>query len=190
MLRAAIKLIARRGLSGTTLADIGLAAGYSRGLPAFRYGNKLGLLEALLQSMDTWFDQRLTASLLDRKGLAALQTRIAAHLDAMRTSPLATSALYSIFIESLFGMPELKPKITELTDRWRNVLAADLRNGQTRGEVRPDIDCDQQPIIILCALRGLIIDHTMDSTTTDLRTIETALKRIVDEMACSGMSER
>ncbi len=52
-----------------------------------------------------------------QEGLAALQTRIAAHLDAMRTSPLATSALYSIFIESLFGMPELKPKITELTDR-------------------------------------------------------------------------
>jgi AcrR family transcriptional regulator len=184
MLRAAIKLVARRGLSGTNLADIGLLAGYSRGLPLFRYGSKLGLFEALLQSMDSWFDQRLETALRDKQGLAALRARMAAHLGGMRSSPLATSALYSIFIESLFGMPELKPQIAVLTGRWRHGLAADLREGQVRGEIRPDIDCDQQATIILCALRGLMIDHMMDPKTTDLHTIELALSRIVDEMAC------
>jgi len=184
MLQATIELVARRGVSGTNLADIGLLAGYSRGLPLFRYGSKLWLFEALLQSMDAWFDRRLTADLRDKQGLASLRARIAAHLDEMRGSPLATSALYSIFIESLFGMPELKPKIAELTNRWRSGLAADLRDGQARGEIRAEIDCDQQATIILCALRGLMIDHMMDGATTDLRTVELALSRIVNEMAC------
>jgi AcrR family transcriptional regulator len=184
MLRAAIKLVARRGLSGTNLADVGLLAGYSRGLPLFRYGSKLGLFEALLQSMDSWFDRRLAAALQGKQGLAALRARMTAHLDGMRSNPLATSALYSIFIESLFGMPELKPQIAALTGRWRQGLAADLREGQVRGEIRPDIDCNQQATIILCALRGLMIDHMMDPKTTTLHAVEFALLHIVDEMVC------
>jgi AcrR family transcriptional regulator len=185
MLRAASELIARQGLSGTTLADIGQAAGYSRGLPVWRYGSKLGLIAALLESMDGWLETHLAGTIDGKQGVAALRARIAAHLEAMRGSPIATSAFYCIFIESLFAMPELKPHVTQWTDRWRKGFAADVRAGQARGEIRTDIDADEQATLILCSLRGLIIDHMMDPETTDLHTVDAALSRIVDAMLCT-----
>jgi AcrR family transcriptional regulator len=182
MLRAASELIARRGLSGTTLADIGQAAGYSRGLPVWRYGSKLGLVAALLESMDAWLEAHLTRATEGRHGLAALRARIGAHIEAMRSSPIGTSAFYSIFIESLFAMPELKPYVTQWTDRWRKGFAADIRTGQERGEIRSDVSAGEQATLILCALRGLIIDHMIDPETTGLHTVDAALLRVVDEM--------
>jgi AcrR family transcriptional regulator len=185
MLRAASELIAHRGLSGTTLADIGQAAGYSRGLPVWRYGSKLGLVAALLESMDAWLEAHLTRATEGKQGVAALRARIGAHIEAMRTSPTGTLAFYSIFIESLFVMPELKPHVTRWTDRWRKGFATDIRAGQKRGEIRSDIDADIQATLILCALRGLIIDHMIDAETTDLRTMDEALSRVVDGMLCA-----
>lgn len=185
MLRAAAELIARRGLSGTTLADIGQAAGYSRGLPVWRYGSKLALIAALLESMDAWLEAHLARSTEGKHGLAALRARIGAHIEAMRSSPIGTSAFYSIFIESLFAMPELKPYVTQWTDRWRKGFAADIRAAQVRGEIRSDVGADEQATLILCALRGLIIDHMIDPETTDLHTVDVALLRIVDGMLCT-----
>lgn len=185
MLRAASELIARRGLSGTTLADIGQAAGYSRGLPVWRYGSKLGLVAALLESMDAWLEAHLALATEGKHGLAALRARIGAHIEAMRTSPIGTSAFYSIFIESLFVMPELKPHVTQWTDRWRKGFAADIRAGQEHGEIRSDVGADVQATLILCTLRGLIIDHMIDPETTDLHTVDLALSRVVDGMRCA-----
>ena len=52
MMRAALKLIAEKGSSGISMAQIGLEAGYSRGLPAERFGNKVALLEAVVDFSD------------------------------------------------------------------------------------------------------------------------------------------
>lgn len=46
LLRAAIELLATRGYDGFTLAEVGKAAGYSRGLPAHYFGCKEELLAA------------------------------------------------------------------------------------------------------------------------------------------------
>lgn len=48
MMLAALKLIAEKGSTGISMAEVGLAAGYSSGLPAARYGSKLAMLEAVV----------------------------------------------------------------------------------------------------------------------------------------------
>src|SRR5690606_32978246 len=55
ILEAALEIVARRGSVRMTLAEVGEAAGYSRGLPAQRFGNKAGLLRALAASIGTRF---------------------------------------------------------------------------------------------------------------------------------------
>src|ERR1700754_4204391 len=81
MIKAAIQLIARQGGGNTSLAEVGLAAGYSRGLPVDRYGSKVGLSAAVLQSMEIWFDRLLSNALQNKRGLEAVTTRIATHLN-------------------------------------------------------------------------------------------------------------
>src|SRR5690349_12121056 len=47
LLKAAVRIVAQHGLERFTLADVGEAAGYSRGLPAHYFGSKEGLVGAL-----------------------------------------------------------------------------------------------------------------------------------------------
>ena len=49
LLDAAEELFAEQGVAGTTLAEIGLRAGYSRGLGAFSFGTKARLVERVAQ---------------------------------------------------------------------------------------------------------------------------------------------
>ena len=87
-------------------------------------------------------------------------------------------------------MPELKPYIAAKNDGWRRNLAAHLQDAQAAGEIRPDVDCDQQATIIHCLLRGLIIDHMIDATTTTLQMIEAAVSRIIADIAVADTPQR
>jgi len=122
MLRAAARLFAERGVSGTSLADVGVAAGYSRGLPVERFGTKLGLIVALLDAMDAWFQAHISKVLVGVEGscrrLGCAWRRIWPASSATRPS---TAALYSIYTESLFVMPELQSHVALVTGplvRW------------------------------------------------------------------------
>ena len=168
MLRAAARLIARRGVAGTSLADVGVAAGYSRGLPVERFGSKLGLIKMLLEATDSWFQAHLARTLVGASGLQALRLRIEAHLGSIERSRSATAALYSIYMESLCVMPELKPAVADFTNRWRLGLATHLREAQVAGHLDKDIDCAAEAGFMLAAMRGLMIQHLMDQASSDL----------------------
>lgn len=185
MLRAAMKLFARQGVSGTSLAEVGLAAGYSRGLPVDRHGSKRGLIEALLDSMAAWFEARVAERVSNRQGVAAVLERIEAHVDGARESRLATTALYAIYLESLAAMPALRPKVGALLERWRGELAVGLHQAREAGEIRDDIDCEQHAAIILGALRGLVIEHLMADAKTDLDAIRDAVAGLVRQAMTS-----
>ena len=119
MLRAATELIAKHGSAGVSLAKIGVAAGYSRGLPTERYGSKSNLLEAVIDASDAWFQRRLAARLAGRSGLDSLRERIRAHLDTVRESRVPTVALFLLIIDSAATLPELRPRVQRLNERWR-----------------------------------------------------------------------
>jgi AcrR family transcriptional regulator len=186
MLRALTRLISRHGVSGTSLADVGVAAGYSRGLPVERFGSKRAMIESLLESMDVWFRHSLVAKLDGKRGLAALVARIDAHLDGARRSRTATAALFSIYVESLCVMPELRPRVALVTDGWRQGIAGHLREGQSLGEVRKGIDCDRHAAVILGAMRGLLIQHLMDEASTELEHVRAAVLTLAHDVAQSS----
>jgi len=167
MLRAAARLFAERGVSGTSLADVGVAAGYSRGLPVERFGTKLGLITALLDAMDAWF-QVHTARLLDgAKGMRAVELRMDAHLASVERDATSTAALYSIYTESLFAMSELQPHVARVTGRWCEGLADNLREARREGEIGRRVDCDGEARFLLAAMRGLVIQYLLDRSDAD-----------------------
>lgn len=159
MLRAASQLIGRQGLGATSLAEIGLAAGYSSGLPVVRYGSKLGLLEALLDDMDRWCEATYTAATKGRRGLDSLRARIAAHVGSTRTLPEGTAAFQAMVIEARYSFPSLEKRLTALIQRWRQGFRDDLLDAQRLGEVPADMDCDAYADLIHGAMRGMLIDR-------------------------------
>lgn len=167
MLSAAARLFAGRGVSGTSLADVGVAAGYSRGLPVERFGSKLGLITALLDSMDAWFQAHIVRALKDAKGMKAVRLRMEAHLASVDRDAISTAALYSVYAESLFVMSELQPHVAAVTGRWREGLAANLRQARRAGEIGRRVDCDAEARFLLSAMRGLVIQYLLDRSAAD-----------------------
>jgi AcrR family transcriptional regulator len=167
MLRAAARLFAERGVSGTSLADVGVAAGYSRGLPVERFGSKLGLITALLGAMDAWFQAHIARALKDATGMKAVRLRMEAHLASVDRDAISTAALYSVYTESLFVMSELQPHVAAVTGRWREGLAANLREARRAGEIGRRVDCEGEARFLLSAMRGLVIQYLLDRSAAD-----------------------
>ena len=167
MLRAAARLFAERGVSGTSLADVGMAAGYSRGLPVERYNSKLGLITALLDAMDAWFQAHIATVLEGARGMQAVRLRMAAHLASVERDITSTAALYSIYTESLFVMPELQPHVARVTGRWCDGRADNLRQARRAGEIGRRVDCGGEARFLLAAMRGLVIQYLLDRSDAD-----------------------
>ncbi|MCH8249022.1 MAG: TetR/AcrR family transcriptional regulator [Proteobacteria bacterium] len=80
MLDAALDLILKYGTEKTTLAMIGEAAGYSRGLATYRFGSKAGLYDEICKSISRNWLEYLTRGVGDKVGIEAM----CAALDAIR----------------------------------------------------------------------------------------------------------
>lgn len=168
MIAAALKLIARHGSTGASLAQIGVEAGYSRGLPVARFGTKLALLEAVVDAHDAWFHRRLARALGDAKGLEALFIRMATHMAGARDSADATIAVYQLYVESMGAVAELRPRIQTLGETYRQGFRRHLEEARVLGEIRADVDVDQYATMVLGAVRGVIIQSLVDRGATDL----------------------
>lgn len=139
MIRAALEMIAAEGAAGCSLARVGITAGYSRGLPAARFGTKLGLLEAVMDTSEAWFQRRLERKLGDRTGLEALFIRISAHFAGARDSSPAAIAVYQLYVESMSANSELKPRMSAMSERYRLGFRSHLQEARDAGELERSI---------------------------------------------------
>ena len=175
LLDAGLRLVAQKGAVGATLADIGVAAGFSRSLPLERFGSKLQFLVALVDRTEQWFNQWAFANLQGKEGLDGLTARIEAHLGSATASWDATSALFLLYFESLTVVPELRPRVAAVGQAYRLALRDLIRQGQERGEIRADVDPDVEATALFGAIRGTIAQWLFEPKTIDLERVARAL---------------
>jgi AcrR family transcriptional regulator len=155
LLGAAIRLVAEQGLDRITLADVGEAAGYSRGLPAHYFGNKAGLIVALAKHLIDNFSRAMDRSGEHGRGLARLLGAVNFYLDSVVKDPVRSRALFVLLGEGLAN-PLVSEPIAALNARSVDGFEANLRASIAMGEVRSTIDARAQATLILAALRGLV----------------------------------
>lgn len=81
LLEAAMRIVAQRGTVRMTLAEVAEAAGYSRGLPTHRFGNKAGLVHALAGYIGERFGQQRARGPALKPGLDAILGNIRFYFD-------------------------------------------------------------------------------------------------------------
>jgi AcrR family transcriptional regulator len=175
LLDAGLKLVAQKGAVGATLADIGLAAGFSRSLPLERFGSKIQFLIALVERTESWFNDWAFADLQGKDGMEGLVARIEAHLRSAMASWDSTSALFLLYFESLTVVPELRPRVAAVGHAYRSALRDLIRQGQAKGEIRPDVDPDIEAMALFGAIRGAIAQWLFEPTTIDLERVARSL---------------
>jgi len=181
MLAAALRLIGRKGSVGTSLAEIGIEAGYSRGLPAARFGTKLALLEAVVDASEMWFERRVARRIGEMKGLPALFERMAAHMEGARDDAAGTVTVYQLYVESIGAVSELRPRMQAYGEGYRQGFLRHLREARDLGQLRKEIDIDRMSTTILGAVRGVIVQSLVDGGVTDLNVARDHLTSVFRE---------
>ena len=170
VLDAATELIARRGSRAVTLAEVGRAAGYSRGIVHAHFGSREQLLEAVVRDA-----QRFDVPPVEGNGLDQLTALVTAYLANVRSRAPSTGAFLLLWAESVADDPVLGPLFAERDTAFRAALAEQVRQGAADGSIRADADPDAVAVVLLGLLRGI----GMQLASTSGRSLDAAADEVV-----------
>jgi AcrR family transcriptional regulator len=156
MLRAAVELLVEYGIAGTTLAAVGERAGYSRGLPAYRFGSKAGLLAHVHDTVaDEWI-ARAQAAVGDRIGIEALEGVVDALCRFIADAPDELRAMYLLRYSSIDPASEYRANIAKVHKaQWRDARCW-IEAGQTAGQISKRIDAALAAQLFCATADGLL----------------------------------
>ncbi len=171
VLTAARDIVARKGWAGMTLAEVGEAAGYSRGLAAHHFGNKAGLLRALAGFVNEKFMERANAQVPRRRqGLDTIRRFAQIYFDRDEGARLNTRALLALLAEAVTEDSETVEVLAEYNRTVRGYIAYQVRTGIEAGEIRDDVHPEGIAGLFLGALRGAVLNCMLDPETFDPET--------------------
>ncbi len=140
MARAAVALICERGAAATTLKDVGVRAGYSRGLAGYRFGSKAGLWSFLVHTIGEEWLAELRRAAAGTSGLTTLHAALDAHRRMLLESPQRIRAFYMLWFDSVGPDPALRAQIARIHERRRLDVEQWIDAGVRDGGVRADAD--------------------------------------------------
>jgi AcrR family transcriptional regulator len=177
ILRAATKLIARRGYTKTTLADIGRAAGCAAGLVSHRFGSKEGLLRELIQRIRSQFYRdRIEQIVAGATELDALERVVDAYLDVLLVREDRLRVLYVLMGEALGPVGELREVFAEVDRDFRSIAASRLAAARDAGRLPPNVDPEGEAVLFVAMLRGVALQWLMSPESFDLERVRGDLK--------------
>jgi AcrR family transcriptional regulator len=161
-LEAAVALMGERGYEQTTLAAIGEAAGYSRGLPSHLFGSKADLFAQVIRWISEKLRREVEPALRDRSGVDALIAFGEAHRRFAEQNPRMTRALYVLWFQSLIADSPMRDAAIDDLLGHRDRIRRILEQGIAAGTVRADVDPSAEAIQFCGALFGLGLQRLID----------------------------
>jgi len=117
MFDATVRLIVERGPENTRLTDVGIEAGYSRGLAGHRFGNKDKLFNFVVRKVaDIWLKQ-LKSATENATGLIAIEHAIEQHYQFCVDAPDYVYTFYTLWFESINTDSDLSTTIQSIHQR-------------------------------------------------------------------------
>lgn len=149
VLDAATELVAAHGSRAVTVAAVGEAAGYSRGIVNHHFGSRGRLLEELIR-----YTQRFEVPTESADGLGRLTQFIEAYLKGMHERSPRSEAFLKLWTESTGSESSLAPLFAERDAWFRELLERLVTDGVTDKSIRPEIDPALAAVAIIGLLRG------------------------------------
>jgi len=167
-LQAAVELMGELGYEKTTLAAIGEAAGYSRGLATHRFGSKADLFARVIQWISEKGRRQLEPALQGRGGVDALFAFVDAHRQFADDNPGMARALYVLWFQSLISDSPMRDAAIEDLLGHRDRVRRIIEQGIAAGTVRADADPGAEAIQFCGALFGLGLQRLIDPTSFEV----------------------
>lgn len=179
LLQASLRLFAEQGFMGTTLAQIGAEAGYSRGLVTQRFGSKIGLAHALIELIRRGFEEATVNELDQVPDQLVLHAHIDRYIRALEADTARYRALLALQAESITSLTELRPDLAGLNERVRTYLLTRLSSAKAKGDIAAGVDLLSTVTATLGMLRGTASQFLIDPRGTDPRATGEAAKHML-----------
>ncbi len=141
MFDATVQLIVERGPTHTRLTDVGLEAGYSRGLAGHRFGNKDKLFDFVVRQLGEIWLQQLKQATQNKSGLTAIECAIEQHYQFCVDAPNYVFTFYTLWFESVNTDSELRETIQSIHQRrFQDVVNWILNDAEIEESVKRDAD--------------------------------------------------
>ncbi|MFY0727299.1 TetR/AcrR family transcriptional regulator [Pseudomonas sp. NFX15] len=168
MLEAARQIVARKGWIGITLAEVGLQAGYSRGLAAHHFGTKSGLLRALAGFVNTRFMDVVEDKAPKRQpGMDTLLGYIDSYFLRDDGEWTNARALLALMAEGVTVKSESGAILAEYNHSVRMTLARQVEIGIANGEIPADTDPLAAATMMIGTMRGMMLQLLLDPSTVE-----------------------
>jgi len=165
ILRAATEVFSERGFAAVTVAEIADHAGIGKGTVYEYFSSKDELLFAVFEWMNQGIAQRIR-DLLNEDGttLDRLRRLLALGAEITREQVEMQAVILDFWSASRGAASEARYNQACLATyrTYRRLVADVIRNGQSTGELRTEIDADAIAAMVVAAMDGLGIQFFFD----------------------------
>jgi AcrR family transcriptional regulator len=178
ILEAATRIIGKTGVETFTLADVGEAAGYSRGLPAHYFKTKAGLLTAVVKYLVDDYFRRPTFQGRQRVTADDIVAEISSFIEVAKKNPLAAKAFITAMAGSLTNSALAEAAIKHNA----GVIAKyedGIRNGIKHGDIDSGIRAHSWAIMLMAATRGIVAQWLLRPKTVDIDGLRDDLEQAI-----------
>lgn len=175
IIEAAVQLIAESGSYAVSLADVGAAAGYSRGIVTQAFGTR----DAMLRQVAIYTQGTFVIPPTETCGLEHLLVVVDAYLGHLTSRSPAARSFLLMWGESAATASTLRPIFAERDASFAALLGSDIAEGVAEGSIRPDVEPEAAAAAIMGQLRGIGLEmmHGSGRSPSRLREQTVALTR-------------
>ncbi|MGG7099865.1 TetR/AcrR family transcriptional regulator [Rhodococcus sp. 24CO] len=183
LIDAAIKLLATRGYSRTSLAAIGETAGVSRGLVTHHFGSKEQCVVEVVAHIRHLAESTLREP-VELRGMDAIENLFRTYLQETWPHSYAARAMYVVIVEALTAGPDLTRAVAENNAVIRAMIVNWVREAVELGQVRPQPDADGMAVVVEGILRGVLLQILVDPENVERsEAIEASIRMVRGALA-------
>ena len=179
LLRAAVRVFARKGFRASRVADIAEEAGVAHGLLYHYFRSKDEVLDEIFRR--TWSNLAEALREIEASG-APLREQLQRFAAVYLGSWLETPELIRVLVREIARGPDVGVR----ADQIQAVLGSVARlidAAKRRGEVRPDVDARFAAVAIYGALEEILTGFVLEQLPSDAGDVERAVAGVVDVVA-------
>ena len=152
IIEASIEIISQKGIQGLTIKNLSKKIGISEPAIYRHFDSKTDILLTILNNfkeMATFLGGLMKGN--NGSATEKIEFMFSRIIEVFSETPSLISVIFS---EEIFKNEDiLKKKIVEIMDMNENIIEQIITQGQEKGEVRSDIDCNNLALIVMGSLR-------------------------------------
>jgi AcrR family transcriptional regulator len=180
MVQAAIELIAEKGVSGLTMAEVGIKAGYSRGLAHLHFGSKDKLLSQCLEYLWRDFNVQRKKGAVDTTGINGIYSMVDAYTQRAEDAVKSIRAMFFIVLDSSVADSSLYGFVHDYNERIVAYAEFKLNEAKSLGQVEQNVDAQSAAFIIMSLLRGISV-HRLNNASMDAGRVKDEILRMIEK---------